>query len=141
MKTQNREMFFNFATKMQHHGGGIYQFMFDNVKVHKEMPLFKKYEDHNDNNMGVTWPLGLYVAKHTETGDMLLIWKDGLGEFGCHIISEGPKHEDITGEELVIYVDSKNDVWARPRDMFYEYMEDKGRYRFEIVDNSDSLEI
>jgi hypothetical protein len=141
MNTQNIDRNFQYATKMEHYGGGLYKFMFDKVKVHETIGMYRKYRDHNINNMGTTWALGLYVAKHTETEDVLLIWKDGIGGFGCHIISKGPKHKDITGEELVVYVDSNNDVWARPRDMFYEYMEDKGRYRFEIIDNSDSLEI
>lgn len=141
MNNPNVERNFKFATLMKHHGGGLYKFMYDNVKVEKTIEIRKPSEEHNINSMFTSWGYGMYVAKHTETEDILLVWKDISSNFGCHVILEGPKHKDITGEELVIYVDSNNDVWARPRDMFYEYMEDKGRYRFEIVDNSDSLEI
>jgi hypothetical protein len=141
MKTQDVERKFNYATEMKHYNGGLYKFMFDHVKVHKQIDMYRNFLEHDINHVGTSWALGMYVAKHTETGDILMVWKDGFNEFHCHLIEEGPNHKDIIGEELVVYLDSDNGVWARPREMFYEYLEGKGCYRFEIINNSDSLSI
>jgi len=51
---------------------------------------------------------------------------------GYYIVTDIVQHTE-TGECLVVYQDEKGGRWARPYEMFTEYMDDLKCYRFEEI--------
>lgn len=56
---------------------------------------------------------------------------------GIYTILATARHTE-TLEELVIYRDGENRIFARPAGMFFEYMEKLGCHRFKYVGREDN---
>lgn len=56
---------------------------------------------------------------------------------GVYTILATARHTE-TREELVIYRDSENRIYARPAEMFFEYMEKSSCHRFDYVGREDN---